>query len=158
MKNLSQTQKMLRPKSNRINRSEALKLVDEYNTHFYGKQDKTKQTMYAWFDLDKLLDFLLEMKFVNKADGLRIYYGAVPANTSSYENRHTIALVGTKKTADPNIFEELVDDNKKGNSKAFIPAFDFASLCPPDNKHVQNETASIAFAVYRAKKNKKKKG
>lgn len=76
---------------------------------------------WGWMDLDRLLDYLLALKYRRKADGVRIYFAAHdkklvpdPKLPYDYKDYNTTVLVGTTYNAEKKKHEDLPAKDKHG--------------------------------------------
>jgi hypothetical protein len=137
----------------RLTRDEALALVSTYQDKRYGIQLTNNRSVYAEFKMNQLIEYLTEMQGEYNADGVRIYYGAkqvpvAPGDTKTFY-AITPVLVPTISGINPDGgYVELFTTGKKINAEALTTGYDFASLCPPDGRHIKEVHGSLAHAIY----------
>jgi hypothetical protein len=146
----------------KVDRDDVLKLVSHFRDNQYASIPAAQQAKFAFFTRAEIEQFLNDMP--EEADGIRIYFGAVHRDLENgrtdYRDRMTVVIVGTQYNDILDVDEELLDNNHKMltavgyDTSIPNPAYDFATLCPPDCGKVHRAAAgssgaSIEDDVYR---------
>ena len=112
-------------------------MVQNYRSRQYSEMGQD-DSRYAWFSISELIHCLSQMQHLNKANGCRIYFGAVTqevinsstrSDRQEYLNKLTMIFVPTRTRKEGN--DEYEDDIMDGD----VRAYDFGTLCPPGINH-----------------------
>lgn len=161
----------------KIDKTTLVKMVNGYkNKYHLTDLDLKKESVYVWFPISEVIDFLRENGATVEVDdreafsGVRIYFGvhtdsyiaSMPSGGSiDYKGYNNAILVSTTQALDGNgtpitgKHADIIDENT-----GLVPALtvrkpngeesqrDYATLCPPNCNHTSSDLAHDAYQCH----------